>query len=369
MPAAWLLVVSCAVAQPAARSQLLPLVPRWSVELSTPPAAAVIAGDLIVVSFVDDGVAAFRMSDGTQAWRADIAAVHPVSADDERAYIVSRERMHAIRLQDGEEVWRADTGTLSAPPLVRSGWVVLATADDVAALRASDGSAVWQRSIGTVESQPAIDGDWLFVPLLLETRLVAIDLQTGERRWEQELGGAPGEPLAVGGKVYAVASDKYFYALDADDGNIDWTRWVGAGPRGRAVADEDHVYFVALDNVLRAVDRGDGALEWMKGLKYRPASGPMLIASAVIVPGAVTSLPTFSRDGDPLTPVVFPATLVGLTNVTTGLLDHPAAGAITGDLQHPWMLSLLETSLEPPPIPIVPVTALPGQVLAIALPE
>ena len=328
-----------------------------------------IAGDLIVVALVEAGIVAFRTSNGTQLWRADLGAVHPVAADDERAYIVSRERIHAVRLFDGEEIWRADIGTLSAPPLVRSGWVVLATADDVAALRASDGSVVWRRSVGTVESQPAIDGDWLFVPLLLETQVVAIDLRTGETRWETELGGAPAELLAIGGKVYTCASDKHFYVLDADDGAIELTTRVGAGPRGRAVADEDHVYFVALDNVLRALDRGNGSVKWMEGLKYRPALGPMLIGSAVIVPGAVTSLPTFGRDGDPLTPVVFPATLVALSNVTTGVLDHPVAAAITGDLQHPWTLSLLETSLDPPPIPLVAITALPGQVLAIALPE
>ena len=364
----WLLVVACADAQPVVRSQLLPLVQRWSVELSAPAAAAVISGDIIVVSLVEAGVVAYRASDGTEAWRVDLAAVHPVSADDERAYIVSRERIHALRLSDGQELWRADIGALSAAPLVRSGWVILATADDLAALRAGDGSTVWRRSIGTVESQPAIDGDWLFVPLLLETRLVAIDLRTGETRWETELGGAPAEPLAIGGKVYACASDKSFYAMDADDGDIEWTLRVGAGPRGRAVVDEDHVYFVALDNILRAIDRGHGAVEWMKGLAYRPASGPMLMGSAVIVPGAVASLPTFAADGESLSPLVFPATLVGLTNVTKGPLDHPVVGAITGDIQHPWMLSLLETSLDPPPIPVVPVTTLPGQVLAIALP-
>ena len=369
-PAAGAIETSQAVQEPrSATSQFLPLVGRWSVETSAPPSAPpVIVGDLVLLPLTPSGIVAYRVADGTLAWRVDLAAVRPLSVDEERAYIVSRDGMRALRAATGEEIWRAETGNLTAPPLVHGGWVVLATAENVSALRASDGAVVWRRSFGTVEASPAIDGDWLFVPLLLETRIVAVDLQTGDKRWEQELGGSPDEPLALGGFVYTFARDKYFYALDARSGEIAWNHRIGAAPRGAPAADADHVYFVGLDNVLHAFDRGDGGKRWRKELAYRPSRGPMLIGTAIVVPGAVMSLPVFGRSGTELTTVKFGATMAGLSNAVPGPFGYPSVAVANGDLQHAWTLSLLESSLDPPPIPLAPLTAPPGVAIAIAPP-
>jgi outer membrane protein assembly factor BamB len=325
----------------------------------------VIAGDTLVAALQPQGIVAYRLSNSAEVWRAELAADWPLSADDELVYVTSRDVIHALRLSTGEEVWRTKTGQLTAPPLFDGGWVVAATVGSLAALRATDGAQVWRRELSTVEYAPVIDGDLLIVPLMDEA-LLALQLKTGETKWETPLGGRPAAPLASGGKLYVSASDKRFYALDADTGRIDWPRRVGAGPRGRAAADDDHVYFVALDNVLRALDRGNGALRWQTGLPYRPGpSGPVLIGSALIVPGDVTSVPVFARDGTTLPPVSLSSTLVGISNAVPGAFDYPVVAVITGDLEHPWVLTLLETSTEPPPIPILPLTVMPGVAIPI----
>jgi hypothetical protein len=58
-----------------------------------------------------------------------------------------------------------------------------------------------------------------------------------------------------------------------------------------------------------------------------------------------------------------------MSNVLYGPWNYPMFAAVTGDLQHPWRLSFLEPSTEPPPIPIVPLTELPGTMIPIALPQ
>ncbi len=326
------------------------------------------SGEIVVVPLHEKGVAAFTAADGTDAWQWKDPVDPAVSADDQRTYIVSRDAMHALDLTTGKVVWSVELGMLTAPPLVHAGWVVVATVGNLTALRASDGSQVWRQEIGTIEMQPAIDGDLLVVPLI-EGSLVALTLQTGEQRWERVLGGAPGEPLVIGGQVYAGARDKVLYVLNADDGEVAWTLHVGAAPRGRPAVDADRVYGVALDNVLRTYDRDDGARGWWKGLRYRPASGPVLMGDAVIVPGAVSSLPVFARRGGEFTPLDFPATLVGVSNVAPGPFNRPRIAVVTGDLQHPWTLSMYETSTDPPEIAIAPLTALPGETIPLALPQ
>jgi outer membrane protein assembly factor BamB len=261
-----------------------------------------------------------------------------------------------------------ETGTLTAAPLVHAGWVVVASAGQLSAFRASDGSHVWRRAIGAIEFAPAIDGDVLFVPLV-DGRLAALDVRTGDVRWELTLGGAPGEPLAAYGEVYVGANDKHFYVIDASDHRIRWQQLIGAGPRGRAAVDDDRVYYVALDNVLRTFKRSSGARLWMTRLTYRPAAGPVLISGVLVVPGPVSTLPVFGRDGSRVKEITFPSPLAGFSNVIDGNSTHPTVGIVTGDLEHPWTVSMLEPSYDPPAIPIVELTVLPGVTIEIAPPR
>jgi hypothetical protein len=94
----------------------------------------------------------------------------------------------------------------------------------------------------------------------------------------------------------------------------------------------------------------------------------MLIGTAIVVPGAVTSLPVFAKSGAELTTVKFGATMAGLSNAVPGPHGYPSVAVANGDLQHAWTLSLLESSLDPPPIPLAPLTAPPGVAIAIAPP-
>jgi outer membrane protein assembly factor BamB len=172
----------------------------------------------------------------------------------------------------------------------------------------------------------------------------------------------------LGGRVYVGAADKHFYVLGAEKGDYKWGRRVGAAPRGRAAIDEDNIYFVALDNVLWALDRGHGAVKWRKGFKYRPAEGPSIIRGGIVVPGAVPTLSVFGPEGSQLNDLTFPAAVLGISNVPGG--ESPTLlSAVTGDLEHPWTLWLLEPSSDPPPIPLADLTVVPGVAIDIVLPQ
>jgi outer membrane protein assembly factor BamB len=345
------------------------MVPRWSVEISAPPVGApAIVGETIVVPLQTGRVSARRLADGKEIWQAAVAIDRPIAADADRVYVPSADAMQALELATGALQWRTNTGSLTAPPLVHSGWIVTAAAGSLSALRGSDGTVVWQQNLGTVEFKPAIDGDFLFVPLV-EGPVVCLNLQTGEKIWQRQLGGSPGEPMAIAGKVYVSGADKVFYVLDAANGEELWHRRVGAAPRGRAAVDLDNIYFVALDNVLWALDRGHGAIKWRQAFKYRPAEGPSLIRGAIIVPGAVPTLAVFAPDRRSLTDLTFPSTVVAFSTSLSAETGTTLLSAVTGDLEHPWTLWLLEPSTDPPPIPLVPLTALPGVTVEFVLPQ
>jgi outer membrane protein assembly factor BamB len=319
-----------------------------------------------VVPLQTGRLTAHRINDGDVIWTTDLTPEQPLAADDHQVYVASGEHLHAIDATTGAIAWRfAAGGPLTAPPVARGGWVLAAVGGELVALRSSDGALVWREPLGAIEFRPALDGDLLIVPLV-EGFVVALDLEDGQEQWKQTLGSAPGEPFVIGDRVYVGTQDKSFYTLFASDGRIASRSSVGAVVRGRATVDNRHVYFAAMDNMLRAVSRRTGNLQWKQGLPYRPAAGPVLIGTVVLVPGYIDKpLPVFdAATGASAGSVPFPATLIALPVLTQLSDGTPVIIGVTGNLDNKIMVSMFEPKLVAA-IAVQPLTVLPGEVVPL----
>jgi outer membrane protein assembly factor BamB len=350
-------------------AQGAPANPRWSISLVAPPdGAPLVAGGMVAVPLQSGSVVGHRIDTGEQAWRIELDAEQPLAADAERFYIAAGEAIHAIEAKTGAVSWRAALGgAATAPPLANGGWVIVAVAGELMALRAGDGTVVWHKPVGDVVFRPALDGDLLIVALRTN-HVLAVDLRTGERRWEsRDLGAAPLEPFVIGDRVYVGTEGKAFLTLLASNGRIESPWKIGALTRGSAAIDDRHVYFVAMDNTLRAIDRGNGNLRWRKGVSYRPGAGPVISGGAVAVPARdVTALQTFdSRTGAATTQMPFTDLLAQIPVFFDGP-GGPSAIGVTGNLQNQWTLRMLE----PAPLPslaLEPLTTVPGDVIPLPI--
>jgi outer membrane protein assembly factor BamB len=196
---------------------------------------------------------------------------------------------------------------------------------------------------------------------------MALNLKDGSERWTTNLRASPGEPFVIADRVWVATQTKIFYALVAATGRIVDHPPIGAPLRGRVAVDDDRVYMAGLDNMLRVVRRRGGALLWQKSLAYRPASGPVLIGTTVIVPGyGETPLPVFAVDtGAAAGTLGFDGALVALPVFTTLPDQRVAVVGITGGLDNKWTISLRTPPLIRP-IEAQPLTVLPGE--AVPLP-
>ncbi len=342
--------------------QPVPGAERWSAAIgANTPVPPVITDSQVFAVIPPATIAAFRLEDGVEVWRVELAADYPLAVDDGRLFVASGEAIHTVDAKTGSLVWRQPTGVISAPPLVYQGWVVTGTGNDVVARRATDGTVVWQQPHGPLKFRPTIDGDTLYLPLA-DSRVKAVDLTNGASKWERTLGGAPSEIAALAGRVYVGSGDRFFYCLDADDGDIEWRAREGAEVAGRPAISPDRVYFAAKDNLVRARDRVSGALKWQAGLPFRPSAGPVLFGTLVVVPGAVAELPTFdAKTGKPGRPIAFGAPLASPLAVRASEAG-PIAATVTGGLTADWKLTLWEPATM---IPIAPLTVLPGTATAL----
>jgi outer membrane protein assembly factor BamB len=341
LPRIALPIIFAALAGQSTELQTLPSAKRWSVAL---PARAVasptIAGDVVVVGLQSGHVAAYSAKQGTEVWRVQLRADQAIVADETLLFIAAGDMIHALDAADGRVLWAAPSGTLTAPLLVQGGWVIAATAGQLAAFREIDGAKVWSHDSASLHTRPTIEGDNLYVPLD-EGRLLALNLANGTERWTRfPAKGHLSEVLALPERVIVGAANKYLYVYDADDGTIEWRPLIGAELRGRPATDGAHVFVASMDNLVRAFDRRSGALVWKAPLPYRPV-GPVVAASTLIVPGAAAEIRAFElKTGKPAGQIKVEQPLV-VPPVFQTSASGVLMAAITGSVSGEWTLLVL----------------------------
>jgi outer membrane protein assembly factor BamB len=251
-------------------------------------------------------------------------------------------------------------------PASRAGWVIVGSQSDLLAFRLDDGTLVWRQALGaSLHASVAIDGDHVYAPLS-DGSIAALDITNGKTIWHKKTPAAAGAITVAGDRLYFGSDDKFFYSLDAKDGDRNW-RWRAAAALVAPVAvDEERVYYTALDNVVRAVDAGSGVQKWRYPMETRPIAGPILDDQLVIVATARDLLAIRVADGTLAGKVGVPSELASVP-VLAPLGTDPSGtravivtGADTGD----WRVYGLAPSAEPTPTPLkeIPGRPLPPDV-------
>ena len=157
-----------------------------------------------------------------------------------RVFVVTASnRVVAYAAFDGRKLWEftgqeTAEGLLgAASPAADLGVVVVAMRSGaLAALRVENGSLAWEDSLagGRRASGVSAIGDIKASPVIAEGRVyavgnagltAAIDIRTGARVWEKEIGGV-NMPWIAGNFLFLVSNDNEVVALQANSGRIVW---------------------------------------------------------------------------------------------------------------------------------------------------
>ncbi|OHC82522.1 MAG: pyrrolo-quinoline quinone [Rhodospirillales bacterium RIFCSPLOWO2_12_FULL_67_15] len=219
----------------------------------------------------------------------------------------------ALEAKTGAEVWRQTVpGPVRAPPTVRAGSVFVVTVDNnVFALDADSGSQLWTHA-GIAESAailggaaPAVDGGVVVVPFS-SGEIVALRADTGRLLWSDSLASARrtdqvstlahirGRPVIDRGRVFALSHGGIMVSIDLRTGRRVWERQIG-GLETPWVAG-DYLFVVTSDSEIAALGRADGRILWVQSLprwgneakKKDPITwtGPVLASDRLIVAGS-----------------------------------------------------------------------------------
>lgn len=259
----------------------------------------------------------------------------------------------ALEAATGKVVWRQTlSGPMRGAPTVRAGRVFVITVDNQThALAAEDGAVLWtHQGISEAASllggtSPAIDGDVVVVPYS-SGELFALRVDNGAVLWQDSLStmrrtegvstltDIRGRPVIDRGRVYAIGHADMLVAIDLRTGRRLWEREIG-GIQTPWVGG-DYLFLVTNNNEAVALEAKTGRILWVTQLQLWEDeedregriiwAGPVLASDRLILGGShgtLVSLSPYSGevmgeieapDGVTIAPAVAAGTMYFLTN-------------------------------------------------------
>ena len=195
-------------------------------------------------------VVALNAADGAQIWRAKPGGPlrgAPTVANGAVYVLTQDNQIFAIDQGDGKVQW-VQAGTLetsgvfgAAAPAVSQGSVVVGfSSGELSAYRYENGRVLWQdalsrtsistsvASLADIDADPVIEGGRVYA-VGQGGRMVALELSTGQRLWEQNLAGIS-TPWVAGEWLFVVTDDARLACLSRASGKA---RWIAQLPRFR----------------------------------------------------------------------------------------------------------------------------------------
>ena len=187
---------------------------------------------------------ALAMDAGTGAigWRKGLdspARSAPCVADGRLFITTLDNRLLALKAADGDRQWSYQAATAATTVLAQSapafsdGLVVAGFGSgDLAAVRAESGGLAWTDSLASsrgrnslvdlaaVRGLPVVDRGRVFA-IGVGGLLVSLDLRSGRRLWEREVGGLE-TPWLAGDVLFVQTLDQTLAAVGRDDGKLRW---------------------------------------------------------------------------------------------------------------------------------------------------
>ena len=200
-------------------------------------------GDRLFVTTGFAVVYSLEAATGKEMWNSQVSA--PVRGAplvfNDRVFAISIDnKLHTLAAVDGQDLWSFSglqevSGYVGGNSPAASGDIVVApfTSGELVGLRLDSGRTVWNESLvgprrearafgnlADIRGRPVIDRG-VVLAMGSGGTVAAIDLRSGQRMWERNIGGSQ-TPWAAGRFVYVVTSSADVVCLERDTGKVKW---------------------------------------------------------------------------------------------------------------------------------------------------
>ncbi|MDR3325880.1 MAG: PQQ-binding-like beta-propeller repeat protein [Rhodospirillaceae bacterium] len=229
-----------------------------------------------------------------------------IAFDNDKLFITSQfAELLAINSVDGNILWRRSlVSPVRGAPTVIAGRVLLMTVDNLTlCLSSDDGHELW-RHVGIDEmtsiiggNSPAVYEDFVVVSYK-SGEVLALNLENGSVKWNEiisvlkgtnqatALTDIRGLPIIDNDRVFVINNSDVFMAIDLHTGRRIWEKNVGS-MQTPWVAD-NYVYLINKNSELICFEADTGQVHWIKNLNFSEKkphlawSGPLLASNKLI---------------------------------------------------------------------------------------
>lgn len=343
---------------------LLPAEHAWLTPLDAPTSApAAMDASHTYIPLQNHSVVALDRETGVVAWTQELETAWAPLAANGMVYVTTPGALVALDAATGVQRWAQplQRKPLVSPAYIAGRIILVLEQGDYVSLSEVDGTEQWRIRIpndAPLFSPTAGAGQRLYVTLE-GGQIVALSLTDGRLIWRQRLNGTLSAPAYAPGRLLVGSTDNSFYALDPDDGSIEWKWRVGGDVIGAVGDAEGRVYFASLDNLLRAVNRGNGNQRWKKEVSVRPAFPPRVFNDIVLLSGVAPVVTSYStRTGAVVGTYTAPAELQGAPLIDPDI--KPFRVAIVVVTRDGRAIGLRPSAMLYKEQPVTPLTTLPG---------
>lgn len=200
-------------------------------------------GTLYVTTAIGE-IIALDASSGSEKWRTSVLyplRAAPTVADGKIFIITLNNTIEALDAQSGEKLW-SHAGTIetagvlgAASPAYSSETIIVPLmSGEIVALNTETGEVKWSDSLismrkadgltglAHIRARPVIDGDVVYA-LSHSGRMVALDLTTGDRLWDKDIGGLYA-PFIAGDFLFILTLEGDLVCLLKTTGQIKWVQ-------------------------------------------------------------------------------------------------------------------------------------------------
>lgn len=188
-----------------------------------------------VVFVYVDRLFAYKASNGSLLWQSQ-GASQPLSRPDGRydlqvnqgtVYVATNDGLTAYHTDNGAQLWHIPVGSVLnqfMEIILTNGVIYASQGNGASALDASTGKQFWHyqagdRAVGFVA--PLTSSDTLYISNFM-SGLVALDIHSGNLRWQAQVGGNGIRPILVDGTLFVGDGEGVITALSTSDGKILW---------------------------------------------------------------------------------------------------------------------------------------------------
>jgi len=189
----------------------------------------------VVFAYVDR-LSAYQASDGKLLWQPQGASqllsgpngtYRDLLVTQGSVFAASSDGLTAYRTENGSQLWHIAEGSGAAQFLeitLDSEVIYASQGNGASVVDASTGKQLWRYQAGDQAVgllAPLTDSDTLYISNFM-SGLVALDIHTGNLRWQARVGGNGIRPTLAGGTLFVGDGQGVITAVRARDGNILW---------------------------------------------------------------------------------------------------------------------------------------------------